>query len=93
MPNPAEVNCIKLAEDVSGTYRVSRRGVPHIFKKIGDITYSACFFINGGFWRIFYPYDQFGESKQTKITMKSTDEVKKFFEKKESEVQNGVQRE
>lgn len=85
MANLAEINCIKLAEDISGMYRISRRNVPHIIKKIGDVTYSACFFIKGKFWRVFYPYGEYGEHKQTKITMKSIDEVKRFFQEKENE--------
>jgi hypothetical protein len=81
----AEVNCIKLAEEVGGIYRVSRRGVPHIIKKIGDITYSACFFIKGNFWRVFYPFGRFGQFEQTKITMDCADDVKIFLGKKHNE--------
>ncbi len=83
MGNLAETNCLQLAVNIDGTYRQSRRGVPHVTKKIGDITYSTCFFIRGNFWRVFYPYGQFEE--QTKITMKSANEVIDFMKEKENE--------
>jgi len=61
-----------MAKAVGGYVRTSLHNVPHIVTPIGRIKASICYFAKKDFWRIFYPYPAW---QQTKITCKSSSEV------------------
>lgn len=86
--NRTEELCSKLADRVSGEFRLSKRGVPHVVVTRGSIVhgdyqvYSACYFLTSRTWTIFFPYGRRGEHEQTKLRGKTYEEVAAFFDEK-----------
>ena len=68
-----------IGDKVVGTFRVSRRGVPHVI--VTDIAtnerYSIAFMGKKKVWRVFHPYGVFGG--QSRFDFKTMGEVVDFF--------------
>jgi hypothetical protein len=55
----AENECWALSLRINGAVVTSKRGVPHVIKRIGTKVYSACYFTRTNSWKVFYPYGCF----------------------------------
>lgn len=74
-----------LAKAVKGTFRISRRGVPHGVVERDGIQYSFCYFAGPKHWKIFWPYGPpYGD--QQSVILKTGTKVQAWLDGREEEL-------
>jgi hypothetical protein len=74
----AENECWSLALRIGGAVVTSKRGVPHVIKRIGFKVYSACYFTREDSWKVFHPY---GFENQVVDNFKTITEIAYYLAK------------